>query len=178
MDGFVAFNREYRALLEDWDLLIDGANPIARTNVAPVENPPSESVVYGFSYTVPSGIGRPTFVVAGGGELPGTLDAKNIIRVGDTSEDAIIEKAHCVVEIMRTRLASLGSDDLLTDIDVYTQHNLRRSLAEVIIPGLPAAARLGVRWYYARPPVKEIEFEMDLRGVVRDVVINFDCLDQ
>ena len=46
------------------------------------------------------------------------------------------------------------------------------------IPGLPAAARLGVRWYYSRPPVKDIEFEMDLRGVVRDVVIDFDCLDQ
>ena len=48
MNGFMAFNREYRSVLEDWDLLIDGANPIARTNVAPVENPTSESVVVGF----------------------------------------------------------------------------------------------------------------------------------
>ena len=176
MNGFMAFNREYRAVLEDWDLLIDGANPIARTNVAPVENPTSESVVVGFSYTVPSDIGRPTIVVAGGGELPGTLDSKSIVRVGETSEDAIFEKAQCVVEIMRNRLASLGSNDLLSHINVYTEHNLRRSLAEAIIPGLPAAARLGVRWVYSRPPIRDIEFEMDLRGVVRDVVVDFDCL--
>ncbi|MDA1054575.1 MAG: RidA family protein [Planctomycetota bacterium] len=178
MDGFVAFNRQYRSLLEDWDMLVDGANPIARTNVAPVENAPNESVVFGFSYTQPSNINRTTFVVAGGGELRGSLDAKNIVRVGETSEDAIIEKARCVVEIMRERLASLGDNELLSQINVYTAHNLRRVFAEEIIPVLPAAAHLGVRWYYSRPPVRHIEFEMDMRGVVRDVVIDFDCSDQ
>jgi hypothetical protein len=172
MDGFNAFNRQYRSLLEDWDMLVDDANPIARTNVAPVEDPPGESVVYGFSYTEPSGIERPTFVVAGGGELRGSLDAKNIVRVGETSEKAILEKAHCVVEIMRGRLVNLGNNDLLSQIDVYTAHNPKSALAEEIIPGLPAAARLGVRWYYSRPPVRDIEFEMDMRGVVRDFVID------
>ncbi len=178
MDGFVAFNRRYRSLLEDWDMLVEGANPIARTNVSPVVNAPHESVVYGFSYTQPSNIKRPTFVVAGGGELRGSLDAKNIVRAGETSEDAVLEKARCVVEIMCQRLASLGNNELLSQINVYTEHNLSRPLAEAIIPALPAAARLGVRWYYARPPVRDIEFEMDMRGVVRDVVIDFDCLDQ
>ena len=57
IDGFIAFNQQYRSLLEDWDMLVDGANPVARTNVAPVEDPPSESVVYGFSYTEPSDTG-------------------------------------------------------------------------------------------------------------------------
>jgi len=171
MDGFMAFNRQYRSLLEDWDMLVDGANPIARTNVAPVEHAPNESVVYGFSYTQPSHINRPTFVVAGGGELRGSLDAKNIVRVGETSEDAIIEKAQYVVEIMCERLASLGNNELLSQINVYTEHNLRRVLAEKIIPALPASADLGVRWYYSRPPVRDIEFEMDMRGVVRDVVL-------
>ena len=178
MDGFMAFNRQYRSLLEDWDMLVNGANPIARTNVAPVENAPHESVVYGFSYTQPSNINRPTFVIAGGGELRGRLDAKNIVRAGETSEDAIIEKARCVVEIMRQRLDSLGNNDLVSQINVYTEHNLKQALAEVIIPTLPAAARLGVRWYYSRPPVRDIEFEMDLRGVVSDVVIDLDCSDQ
>jgi hypothetical protein len=45
-------------------------------------------------------------------------------------------------------------------------------LAEVIVPGLPAAAHLGVRWYYSCPPVRDIEFEMDMRGVVKDIVID------
>ena len=172
MDGFIAFNRQYRSLLEDWDMPVNDANPIARTNVAPVEDPPSESVVYGFSYTDPSDIERPTFVVAGGGELRGSLDAKNIVRVGETSEEAILEKAHCVVDIMRGRLANLGNNDLLSQIDVYTAYNVKGALGDEIIPGLPAAARLGVRWYYSRPPVRDIEFEMDMRGVVRDSVID------
>jgi len=29
----------------------------------------------------------------------------------------------------------------------------------------------GVNWYFARPPIVSIEFEMDLRGVAREVVI-------
>ncbi len=172
MDGFFSFNRQYRSVPEDWDMLVDGENPIARTNVAPVVAAPRESVVYGFSYTEASNIERPTFVVAGGGELRGGLDAKNIVCVGETSEDAILEKARCVVEIMCERLAGLGNNDLLSQVDLYTRHNPTRALAEVIAPGLPAAAHLGVRWYYSCPPVRDIEFEMDMRGVVKDIVID------
>jgi hypothetical protein len=79
---------------------------------------------------------------------------------------------------MRQRLASLGNNDLVSQINVYTEHNLKQALSEVIIPTLPAAARLGVRCYYSRPPVRDIEFEMDLRGVVSDVVIDLDCSDR
>jgi hypothetical protein len=174
MDGFIGFNRQYRTLLEDWEMLVDGVNPIARTNVAPVENAPRESVVDGFSYAQPSSIKRSTFVIAGGGELRGGLDAKNIVRRGETNADAIIEKARAVVEIMRERLTCLGDNDLLSQINVYTEHHLKQALSEVIIPAFPAAARLGVRWYYSRPPVRDIEFEMDMRGVVNDIVIDLD----
>ena len=45
MGGFVDFNRDYRALLEEWDLLVDKWNPVARTNVAPVDNPPTETLL-------------------------------------------------------------------------------------------------------------------------------------
>ena len=48
MDGFIDFNASYRAVLQDWDMYVDGENPIARTNVAPVLNPPSETLLYGF----------------------------------------------------------------------------------------------------------------------------------
>ena len=178
MEGFIGFNREYRSLLEDWGMLVGDDNPIARTNVAPVEDAPVESVVYRFSYTEPSVIGRPTFVVAGGGELRGSLDTRNIVRVGETSDDALGEKTRCVVEIMSERLICLGNNELLSQINVYTKHHLKRALSEVIVPGLPAAAHLGVHWYYTRPPVRDIEFEMDMRGVVREVLIDFDCLDQ
>lgn len=38
--GFDEFNAGYQALLKDWNLLVDGENPIARTNVAPVVGAP------------------------------------------------------------------------------------------------------------------------------------------
>jgi len=174
MDGFINFNKQYRLLLEEWDLLVDGENPIARTNVAPVESAPRESVVFGFSYTEPSDLQRPTFVVAGGGELRGSLDMSHILRSGETSEDALLDKARCVVEIMNERLVHLGNDELLSTVDVYTAHECRQALMQCVIPGLPAAARLGVCWFFSRPPVQNIEFEMDMRGVCREIVINLN----
>jgi hypothetical protein len=41
-----------------------------------------------------------------------------------------------------------------------------------VMPALPAASRLGVHWFYSRPPVREIEFEMDMRGVDQEFVID------
>ena len=66
MDGFIRFNEEYCELLASWDLHVDGMNPVARTNVAPLYNPPVETTMHGFSYTTPSHeeTGR-TFVIAG-----------------------------------------------------------------------------------------------------------------
>ena len=41
-DEFAAFNAGYRALLGEWGVLVDGQVPIARSNVAPLGQPPSE----------------------------------------------------------------------------------------------------------------------------------------
>ena len=30
---------------------------------------------------------------------------------------------------------------------------------------------VGLRWYHTQPPVEDIEFEMDMRGVCRELVI-------
>jgi hypothetical protein len=174
MSGFIEFNRDYRVLLEEWDMLVDGENPLARTNVSPVVSPPRETVLHGFSYSAPSELKETTFVVAGGGELPHRdLDDKHIVRFGETSEDALMEKARCVVEIMKTRLHQLGADEhMLSMIDVYTAHPVHRILNDVIMPEITAAARTGVHWYYTRPPVQNIEFEMDMRGVRTEVVVD------
>ena len=68
--GFNQFNAGYIDVLKKWDILFDGMNPVARTNIALEVNPPGEPSLYGFSYTVPSKARRKTFVVAGAGELP------------------------------------------------------------------------------------------------------------
>jgi len=172
--GFVDFNKDYRALLNEWDIPVDGENPVARTNVAPVVNPPAETMLHAFSYTVPAKLDYRTFVVAGGGELPTRkLERDRIVRVGETSPDAMLEKADCVIKIMRHRLQHLDADELrLSAIDVYTAHPLLQPLSDTLIPGIPAAAQIGIQWYLTRPPVAEIEFEMDMRGVQREIVVN------
>ena len=174
MSGFIEFNRDYRTLLEKWDMLVDRENPLARTNVSPVVSPPEETVLHGFSYSAPSEFKGTTFVVAGGGELPHRdLDDKHIVRFGETSENALGEKARCVVEIMKTRLHQLGANEhMLSTIDVYTSHPIHRIVNDVIVPEITAAARTGVHWYYTRPPVQNIEFEMDMRGVQTEVAVD------
>ena len=82
----------------------------------------------------------------------------------------MIEKTECVAQIMNSRLQALGgSSDLLTVLDVYTAHPLLESVLEL---QLPAIARLGVHWFHSRPPIIDIEFEMDMRGVVREDVVD------
>jgi hypothetical protein len=170
-DGFDTFNAGYRALLTDWDILIDGENPIARTNVAPVVGAPAEPSLYGFAYTVPGGPPSPTFVVAGSGETRGrTYDDAGLVRFRDTSAAGMREKAAHVAGVMRDRLHGLGADWAdVTAINVYTAHPIEPFLADVLLRAAGPAAIHGVQWHLSRPPVKDIEFEMDMRGVARRV---------
>lgn len=166
--GFGEFNTGYAAILESWGLFVNGANPVARTNVAPEVTPPSEPQLYGFSYTRPSdGNASPTFVVAGGGELPeGKLSREFIVALDDVSPAGIETKARFVMDLMETRLFGLGASwQLVTVADVYTIHPIERLLPEVILPRMRPADDHGVHWHYSRPPIAEIEYEMDLRGV-------------
>ncbi len=171
--GFAEFNAGYIEVLKSWDVFINGVNPVARTNVAPQALPPSEPVLYGFSYTTP----RPhsskrwpiSFLVAGAGELPeGSLDAGDVVRRGDTSPKAIEEKARFVMGLMAARLKELGADwSGVTVADVYTVHDFHLLMPELLAPKF---AR-GLTWHYARPPITTIEYEMDMRGCRREIVL-------
>lgn len=169
--GFAAFNGEYTAILKEWGLFVNGVNPVARTNVAPVGCPPAEPVLYGFSYTRPCAGPQPTFVVAGAGELPeGVLAAESIVAPGDTSPQGITTKAVFVMDLMESRLFGLGADwALVNAIDVYTVHSLDVIWPELVLRRAGPAAVHGVRWHYSRPPITGIEYEMDLRGTRTEV---------
>lgn len=172
--GFSEFNAEYAAILEKWGLFVDGMNPVARTNVAPVIGPPGEPALYGFSFTRPCDITLPrTFVVAGAGELPeGILSREGIIALGDTSPDGLARKATFVMDLMEARIRGLGvSWNQVSTVDVYTAHSLTPLLPEFILKRIGAAGIHGVRWHYSQPPIQEIEFEMDLRGTRTDVTM-------
>lgn len=165
--GFAAFNAEYAEILKSWGVFVDGVNPIARTNVSPVVDPAMETLMYGFSFARLSPRAEtPTFVVAGAGELPeGILSRDGIVALGDTSADGLVTKARFVMDLMETRLRGLGGDwARVTAVDVYTAYSLLELLPEIVLGRVGPAAVRGVQWHYSRPPIEEIEYEMDLRG--------------
>lgn len=171
--GFEEFNGTYVELLRDRGILLDGVNPVARTNVAPEVEPPPEVLLYGFSYTVPEAAALPTFVVAGAGELAGErLEARDIVRRGDVSPEGLREKAAYVLGVMEERMRALGVGwQQATTVEVYTVHDLFALMRPLLMPRLGPARLHGVRWHFARPPIQEIEFEMDVRGCARELVL-------
>lgn len=171
--GFLDFNRGYCELIREWDLLVDGQNPVARTNVAPGWAAPAEEVLYGFSYTIHTQDSGRTFVVAGAGELRGgPLGEALVIRPGETTPDAMREKATYVMKALQRRLDGLGASwDEVTTTSIYTMHPLEYTVGAVVMDWLGEAAVHGVRWYPSRPPIDELEYEMDCRGVRREVVL-------
>lgn len=163
-EGFAEFNRSYVAVLEKWNLFRDGVNPVARSNVAPEVDPPSEPSFYAFSYTVPSEDADASFVVAGSGEWPeGGRFPEDIVARGDTSDSGMRTKAHWVLDMMEHRMRGLGGfawkDS--TAVQVYTA--FRFPVEEV-------ARRAGASlvWHYCRPPIEGLDFEMDARGMLTE----------
>jgi len=57
-----------------------------------------------------------------------------------------------------------------TAIDVYTAQPIHDYLDDILRPAGPAAIH-GVRWFPSRPPIQGLEFEVDLRGVARELVL-------
>jgi len=166
--GFADFNHEYSEILKSWGLFVDGVNPVARTNVAPEVTPPSEPLLYGFSYSRQiAGTALPTFVVAGAGELPeGILQRDSIVALGDVSPSGLETKARFVMDLMESRLRGLGVGwERVTAVDIYTVHPLSLLLRDIVLRRMRPADSHGVHWHFSRPPIQEIEYEMDLRGV-------------
>jgi hypothetical protein len=172
-DGFSAFNEGYRALLAEWGILVGEDNPIPRTNVCPLVGAPAEPALYAFAFTQPGATPAPTFIVAGAGELRDRAQGpEGIVRHGDTSPEGMREKARFVMATMQERLRTLGGDfGRVTAIDIYTALPIHALVLEEVLGPAGAAAIHGVRWYPSRPPIQGLEYEMDLRGVARELVL-------
>ncbi|OIQ74769.1 hypothetical protein GALL_435730 [mine drainage metagenome] len=174
--GFLAFNQHYVETLADWGIFDGTINPVARSNVCPEIDPPSEPSFYAFSFTRPcQGAGAaatPDFVIAGGAEArggPGSYPER-IVRYRDLSADGLKEKVGFTVREMESRLAAFGFDwKHTTAAQAYTVHDFHPVVADELVRR--GAARSGLTWHFARPPVIDLEFEMDCRRVTREIVI-------
>lgn len=168
-EGFIRFNRQYVGTLERWGLFKDDVNPVARTNVCPEVNPPAEVCLYAFSYTVP---GEGGFVAAGSGEAregQGTY-RERAVRFGDRSTEGLREKAQWVLGEMERRMSALGFGwGDVTGTHLYTVFDIHPFLGEEL--ARRGAMAHGLSWHFARPPLVDLDYEMDVRGVAREIVI-------
>ena len=163
-EGFQEFNGRYGSVLSEWGLYEGevGTGSTARTNIAPAYNAPGEQVMLAFSYTVPSTIDRPTFIVSG-------TPAGNVRR-GEATAEANRAQVARIIEILEERLTELGvSWDLTTDFVVYAPRDLEPVLRAEVLPHIGRAVLNGLRWSPGHAPVGGGGIEMGTHGVREEI---------
>ena len=170
--GFLAFNQHYVKTLAQWGLFDGSVNPVARSNVCPEIDPPAEPSFYAFSFTRPSQRTTPSFVIAGGAEARGGSASypERIVRYRDLSADGLKEKVAFTVREMDSRLEAFGFGwKDATGVQAYTVHDFHPVMTQELVRR--GVTRSGLTWHFARPPVVDLEYEMDCRRVLRATVI-------
>ena len=170
--GFRAFNEHYVKTLAEWKIYDGTMNPVARSNVCPEIDPPAEPSFYAFCFTRPKADAAPSFVIAGSGEAregSGSY-AERTVRYRDLSPEGMKDKVRFTVSQMEGRMSAFGFGwKETTAVQAYTVHDFHAVMADELVRR--GAARSGLIWHFARPPVIDLEFEMDCRRVPRKTVI-------
>lgn len=189
IDAFRALNRNYIEHLRDgWGLFIDGINPIPRCNLALTVNPVPEPMLHGFSFTAAEECSRAQFVTSGvndaalvygpdvfrqvaSGDV--LVRTQNAPEDGDSSPATVERRLRFVLVRAAERLAALGvAWDDATQIEVYLGRPLGDLLERVVLPEIGAAGQTGLRWFAGLAPFIGPEAELDVRGFVREIVLD------
>jgi hypothetical protein len=173
LHDFRSFNQAYVQRLAAWGIYVGDLNPVARTNVAVEIDPAPVASVFGFSYTVPSSRKRSTFVISGAPEVgvSGT-NQRIVVAPGDVSREGMRQKIAQVLSSLQVLLQEIQASWAdATAIGVYTVHDIHPYLEDVILRDVPSANVRGVTWHYARPPVADTDFEMDVRRVFQELIL-------
>ncbi len=121
---------------------------------------------------MPSSEDERAFVVAGSSEVPeGHANYKDhLIAYQDISPEGMRKKARWVLDEMQRRMAVLGYGwPDCTGTQLYIIHDPHPFLADEFVRR--GAMRLGLTWHFVRPPVVDMEFEMDCRRVLAERVL-------
>ena len=171
-DGFRAFNEHYVKTLAEWEIYDGATNPVARSNVCPEIDPPAEPSFHAFSFTRPKADAPPSFVIAGSAEAREGAGSyvERTVRFRDVSPDGMKDKVRFTVSQMEGRMAAFGfAWKDTTAVQAYTVQDFHPVIADELVRR--GAVRSGLTWHFARPPVIDLEFEMDCRRVTRETVI-------
>jgi hypothetical protein len=80
------------------------------------------------------------------------------------------DKARYVIGAMERRMGALGFGwGDVTATQVYTVFDIHPIIADEFVAR--GAMSGGLIWHYARPPVEGLDFEVDVRGLARELVI-------
>ena len=154
--GFNEFNVGYVAQHERWGLRVDGHMAPARTNVAPEVEAPAQPCLHAFCHTVRADAQRKTFVISGAPEPPGT-------------EGGVAAYWEAIVDTLDERMRSLGVGwDDVTDAQIYGTRADHELFGDAALPRFEELARPGLRWFFSRPPMDELNLEIDVRGLARE----------
>ena len=153
---FDAFNAPYMERMADLGLTSGTELVTARTNVAPTVQGITEPALYAFTYTVPRGVrSGPAFRMSGATES----------RLVGSAADRL----RSILEVLDGRMAELGvSWDDATAVNFYGA--LSAPLGEVAA-GFGSGALRGLTWFPSLPPIRDFEFEIDVRGVGTEIVL-------
>jgi hypothetical protein len=92
------------------------------------------------------------------------------VRLGDVSPDAMLEKARFVLAEMERRMSAFSGDwAQTTAVQLYTVRDVFPFLQREL--GKRGVLKSGLTWHFNRPPVVDLEYEMDCRRVHVERVI-------
>lgn len=169
LDGFRTFNTPYAEQLQKWGLMAGRYAAVARTNVVPAVDTPSEASVHAFSYCVPSDTKAVTFCLSGAADVDQT---GRPVAEGDISPAGMKRRLEHVVEVISGRLAEIEMEwSHVTHTDLCVVQDIPGLWQQVLAPGLAPAARHGVRVHLARPPIVGTEVELECRAVRQEVTV-------
>lgn len=155
--GFDAFNGPYVERLAAVGLTIDGQQPSARTNVAPVGGGVTEPSVFAFTYTVPAR-GRPGTAFRLSGAVP------------TTREGPAVDQLRSIVRELDGRLAGLGAGwPDATAVALYGPAAAPAAAADLVDDLGPVLQ--GIVWFPSWPPIRGVQFEIDVRAVGTELVL-------
>ena len=189
---FGEFNQAYIRYLKAAGLVIGDDIPVTRTNVAfsaserltdGMSGAP-DVTIHAWSHSRPATprvrATAPTFVLAGIPEIRNLRAAglgrerPDIVAMGDTTSDgfptlaALRQKTEFILTALDQTMRTLGVEWAdVTGVQLYTVHNAHPLLADLILPRLGVAARLGVEWHHAGPP--GVHVEIGVRGMRQEI---------
>ena len=155
-DSFEAFNAPYVEQMSVLGLKSGAECVTARTNVAPTIAGITEPSLYAFTYTVPRGLrAGPAFRLSGATEM--------------TNEGSPGDGMRSILEELGRRMVDLGVTwDDATAINMY---GAAGSPMDDVVGEFGTAALNGLTWFPSLPPIRDLQFEIDVRGVCTEIVL-------